>query len=254
MKKDNRIKFDSSYIGKLFKNNRNETFKILEDVDRKFYLIEFQDEFKFVRTLRKTEKSFGVVTNPYYRLFNGIGYIGVGDYQPRGNAKEAFIVWRQIYIRVGNTDIPRLHTYVNCSIDERWNSFQSFAEWFYNNPFYQKGWQLDKDMAVFGNRTYGPDTCCFLPRELNGFQTSRVAKSSGLPRGVHKTYHKYYYVIKINGKNKLHCGYDDPNKAALDYQEAKSQEAKRLAVKYEGKIDPRVIYNLNNLRVVENGS
>lgn len=252
MKKDKRIKFDSSYIGKEFQNKRGETFKVIEDIDNKFYLIEFQDEFKFRRTVRKTERSFSVVVNPYIKTYNGVGYIGDGPYGPRSTGKEAFAVWRQIWMRVGNTEIPKLHTYVDCSVDKAWYNFQDFAEWFYSNPYYRQGWHLDKDMAIFGNRIYGPETCCFLPRELNGFQTSRVAKSSGLPRGVHKTYHKYYYIIKIDGKNQMRCGYDSAEQAALDYQYAKSQEAKRLALKYEGTIDPRVIYNLNHLRVVEN--
>lgn len=241
-------------IGKLFFNRKNEAFKIIEVVDSNTYLIEFQDEFKHIRKMRKDKLSSKSIANPFYRGTYGVGYIGIGPYSSTGFGKEAYAVWSKIFQRIGNTEVPKLHTYLDCSVDEVWHCFQNFAEWFYTNPYYQPGWHVDKDMAIIGNRVYGPEACCFLPRELNGFQVSRIAKETGLPRGVHKAYNKFCYCITLNGKNEWHCGYTNPEDASADYQTAKLKEAKRLALKYEGKIDPRVIYNLNNLRVIDNAS
>lgn len=241
-------------IGRILFNRKNEAFKIIGVVDDEFYLIEFQDEFKHVRKMRRDKLSLRSVANPFHRGTSGIGYIGIGPYSSTGLGKEAYAVWCKIFQRVGNTKVPKLHTYVDCSVNVVWDCFQNFAEWFYTNPYYQPGWHVDKDMAIIGNRVYGPETCCFLPRELNGFQTSRIAKDTGLPRRVHKNYNKYYFIIAIDGKNELHCGYTNPEDASIGYQAAKIEEAKRLAIRYEGKVDPRVIYNLNNFRVVDNAS
>ena len=29
------------------------------------------------------------------------------------------------------------------------------------------GWELDKDILEKGNKTYSPETCCFVPRVIN---------------------------------------------------------------------------------------
>lgn len=43
--------------------------------------------------------------------------------------------------------------------------FSNFAEWF--DKHHVEGWELDKDILVSGNRTYSPETCCFVPHEIN---------------------------------------------------------------------------------------
>ena len=44
---------------------------------------------------------------------------------------------------------------------------QAFCDWAVRQPGWGKGWHLDKDLLVPGNRIYGPQTCCFIPREVN---------------------------------------------------------------------------------------
>lgn len=46
----------------------------------------------------------------------------------------------------------------------------SFKKWFDEN--YIKGYELDKDILIKGNRIYSPDTCCFVPSFINRLYTS----------------------------------------------------------------------------------
>ena len=48
------------------------------------------------------------------------------------------------------------------------------------------GWELDKDILVKGNKIYSPDTCCFVPKEVNTVFTKRQSKRGDYPIGVIK--------------------------------------------------------------------
>ena len=47
-----------------------------------------------------------------------------------------------------------------------------------------EGKELDKDLKVFGNKVYGPDTCMFVDTQVNCFITEIRKKDSNLPTGV----------------------------------------------------------------------
>jgi hypothetical protein len=74
-------------------------------------------------------------------------------------------------------------------VSKDWKTLSKFKEWYDNN--YVEGWHLDKDILVKGSKLYSPETCCFVPEEIN---SALIAKSSktGLPIGV--------YFKKRNGK------------------------------------------------------
>lgn len=69
---------------------------------------------------------------------------------------------------------PKLHqkrpTYKDCTICEGWKYLSNFIKWVDSQP--NKDWQncaLDKDLLVYGNKHYGPDTCSYISRKLNTF-------------------------------------------------------------------------------------
>lgn len=55
--------------------------------------------------------------------------------------------------------------YVGCSVHEDWHNFKEFESWMLQQDF--QGKSLDKDILVFGNKVYGPDTCVFVTPALN---------------------------------------------------------------------------------------
>jgi hypothetical protein len=65
-------------------------------------------------------------------------------------------------------------TYKDCIVDERWHNFQIFGEWFEEN--YVEGFELDKDILGKSSKIYSPETCCFVPQEINLMFTKRLER------------------------------------------------------------------------------
>lgn len=86
-------------------------------------------------------------------------------------------------------------TYVGASVHESWISFSSFRDWWLDN--YVDGWHLDKDLLVFGNNVYGPDTCKYVPVRINCFAMKGRMRGSKTAIGTH--FHE-----KL-GKYHAHC-------------------------------------------------
>lgn len=76
----------------------------------------------------------------------------------------------------------RKQCYLGCSVDPAWLTFSSFRDWMKSKPW--DGNQLDKDLLVYGNKVYGPNTCVFISSALNNFLTDYVTKGRTVPSGV----------------------------------------------------------------------
>ena len=80
-------------------------------------------------------------------------------------------------------------SYKGVEVCEEWYNFQNFAEWCETQKFLNakdvkgKSYQLDKDILVKGNKIYSPDTCCFVPPEINSlFINAKYLSLSITPR------------------------------------------------------------------------
>jgi hypothetical protein len=69
-------------------------------------------------------------------------------------------------------------TYVGCSVAAEWHLFSVFREWMISQEW--KGLQLDKDLLVIGNKVYSPETCLFIPRNINTLLTNHSINSDGV--------------------------------------------------------------------------
>lgn len=100
-------------------------------------------------------------------------------------------IWRNINIRVSpNGKLQnREPTYVGCTND--FADFQSFAEWATSNPAYTKTdargrfWEIDKDIAFIGNKSYNEESCSFVPSTLNKLLNIRENSRGNYPLGVY---------------------------------------------------------------------
>ena len=80
----------------------------------------------------------------------------------------------------------RNRSYVGCTVCDEWLYFSKFKAWMEKQDW--KGKQLDKDLLVFGNKVYSPETCVFISIAANSFMTDCLSSRGDLPIGV--SWHK----------------------------------------------------------------
>ena len=186
----------------------------------------------------------GNVKNPMYPSVFGNGYMGVGKYTSK-NCGKAYRIWVGILERTCSDSVhPKHVTYKDVSVYNEWLNFQVFAEWCSNQQFFNKKddegrpYQLDKDILVKGNKEYSPETCCFVPQEVN-----KLLLNGGKSRGKHpvgvcylKQKRKFKAAVKYYGKPK-HLGlYSTPEEAFEAYKVNKELHIKELANKWKGSV------------------
>lgn len=154
------------------------------------------------------------------------------------------VKWRSAINRCYNPDFHhKFPTYKDCYICDEWRYLSNFISWARNpESGYMDGYELDKDLLIKGNKVYSPDTCCFLPRQINIIFSTKPDKN-GLPIGVaFDARHKKYYS-QFRGGEQTWLGYFDTVEEAFQaYKTAKESYIKKIAAAYynEGKITKRV--------------
>lgn len=83
----------------------------------------------------------------------------------------AYAIYKAMNQRCRNRD-----EYSDCTVG--FKDFQEFAEWCQSQEGYLevcsgRFWQLDKDMLAPERRVYSPDTCMFVPSDVNLFLSTR---------------------------------------------------------------------------------
>jgi hypothetical protein len=141
-------------------------------------------------------------------------------------------VWKPLIQRCYSDKYQKDHpTYKDCTVCEEWLTFSNFKDWMEQQDWQDK--ELDKDLAG-DSKTYSPETCKFISRELNLFLTDVKRKENGLPTGVHikKGKTSKIYAAQCNNpqhKRTCHIGYfESPNKAEIAYLKKKVEYAKTM--------------------------
>ena len=133
------------------------------------------------------EFNIGNIKCPYEpRLFN-TGYIGEGVYSTL-NSKKAYNKWSNMLRRCYDKKFQQKEpSYIGCTVCNEWHNFQTFTMWFEKN-YYEidnaKNMALDKDILVKNNKIYSPDTCVFVPQNINSLFTNGKRNRGELPLGV----------------------------------------------------------------------
>lgn len=215
---------------------------------------------KFIETgfiLKTTYKEIrtGAVKDPFFPYFGGVGYIGVGVHSPthviNGEKRNtsAYEVWSGMIKRCYDERSKSHHRYKDCIVCDEWHNFQNYADWYYEN-LQGENWHVDKDLLVVGNRVYSPETCRFVPSEINSLFTG-----SSSMKGVHFCKNKRKYVAQIqkgelskgDKKRQSYLGsFDKIDDAISAYDTAKCKHVKEVVQRYFGKIDPVIYDNLVN--------
>lgn len=189
----------------------------------------------------------GCTKCPRHRMF------GVCDV-PNPHQYPSYILWQGLINRCyQQKDYIRNLSYEHCTICDEWLLYSNFKKWVESScNGYKRGYNIDKDLLRKNNSLYSPETCCFIPNELNKVFTKRKSCRGELPIGVHLSKSGRYDSRIRKNKKDYHLGtFDTPEHAFQAYKVAKEQYIKELAESYfnEGKITERVYQALMKYEV-----
>lgn len=242
-------------VGEKNINNFGSKMVIIEyrgalDID--IYFPEYNWTFKHTR-YNNFKK--GEIKCPYERRAYDIGYLGEGKYKIYKNGKrtKCYTVWGSMLNRCCSGKLhKRESTYINCKVCDEWLNFQNFSEWFKNNYYEVEGqrMELDKDILNKGNKIYSPNTCIFVPHNINNLFTKNDKIRGDYPIGVcyDKARGKFIarcsvYDFKENKKKSRFLGYySSQNKAFEAYKQFKENSIREIADYYKEQI-PNKLYN-----------
>lgn len=173
---------------------------------------------------------------------------GVGIYDSPDNAQRdpLYKKWHGMFGRCYGARSAANASYAGCTVHPEWHSFMAFKAWANSHDWVGK--QLDKDLLVPGNKVYGPETCCFVPRYINmigpGLKGRGVAYYPGQPK-------PFVAQGRSEGKSKW-LGAFATEEEAISVWKAHKVEVIRSAIstyKKESSSDSRVVKALELLIV-----
>lgn len=158
--------------------------------------------------------------------------------------------WFDMYQRCTSERSKRLRpTYKDVVLHPDWYSYDNYCEW----AKVQKGFeeiddqghmfQLDKD--ILGGTIYSPDTCLFIPKEVNTFLV-RFSESTGVSVTKHGKFRVCVYDVDLKTTRHIAC-FNTFEEAFLCYRTIKRERAEFLRNKWKDKIDVRAYEALSEV-------
>lgn len=147
---------------------------------------------------------FGIDDTDEYTSVNGVHF-------------KYYTAWCSMIRRCYSSSFLKKHqSYIGCTVCDEWKYLSNFKKWHYEN--YIDGFHLDKDILIEGNTVYSPETCRYVPPEINN-SISNISSIKKSPRG---------FTIVFNKKQKT---FKTVEEAQLWYSENKASTVKELALK-----------------------
>ena len=230
-------------VGSLHNSRNFGTVEVVEYIDTNNILVKFLNTGSLLRT-KSSQLGCGTIKDRFAKTIYGMGFIGFGKTWECGEHTLYYRYWLNMFHRCYRKDHPNCRTYESCSVGEGFHSFENFEEWCDRQVgFGNKGWHLDKDILLKGNKVYSPEACCFVPQEINVLFTKREVARGDYPIGVSRKNKGGGYQVQLSQFRDKYLGtYATPEEAFLAYKQAKETYIKEVANKWKDQIDPRV-YN-----------
>lgn len=223
----------SMYEGKIFKSKSYGDFTVLEYINARKVVIEFNDT-GYKNTVKLSNVLEGAVKDRLSPTVFGVGIVGYEEVCFSGKMSKEYTVWKRMLERCYCDKLKnRCKTYKTCSSSESFKVFPLFKKWCLSQKGYstldEKGnlFALDKDILIKGNKVYSEETCCFVPQEVNNLFIKR----------------------KFVRWNRPIDSFEHKEKAFRDYKLDKEVLIKELANKWKGQIDNKVYLALINYEV-----
>lgn len=179
------------------------------------------------------------------KLVYGVG-INDADYPVTTYTKDKKQEWMCPFYKTWKAMLQRCYNpkekeraawYKDAHCCEEWLTFSNFKSWMEDQQW--QGKALDKDFLVWGNMYYSPNTCVFLPQEVNNFLTLRDNTCTNSFIGITYYQHLQKWVAKVSFEGKrIYLGsFITQEEAHIAYLEGKIDIAKRLKDKYRPDIN-----------------
>lgn len=226
-------------VGERYTTKEGYMIEVVEYFNANNCAIEFKNGL-IIKNLTFGNIKKGEVKNPYHLSVYNMGYVGIGKYGSKSHIK-IYENWHNLLRRCYDKKRQeKTLTYKDCFVDKRWHNFQNFAEWYDEN--YIESWQLDKDILFKGNKIYSPETCCFVPQEINKLFLFTKQNKGLYPTGVSFSKQNKKFLAKIKKHNKSYnLGYYiTPEEAFEVYKTAKEKHIKEIAEEWKNLISNKV--------------
>lgn len=229
------------YIGAQFKILNGETVEIIGKSSKKtYYWAKVLGRYKTTLECKTSNIDSGHVSNPLFPSVFGMGYRGKPVYggKPSEKRSRAYVIWANMLGRAYNpSKIKSRPTYLNVEVCDEWLNFSIFEQWVYSNfPYHLQddGYKihLDKDILSKNSGLYSPNTCIFIPAEINTFLTNKKKTNTSGYVGVsiRKGGGKYKAATKEfgTGRHKYLGEFDTALQASVAYNEARLVEVNKV--------------------------
>lgn len=246
------VKSKLYYEGKVFPTRDFGDVVVLDYINGHKVLVKFVESGYETFTSTSHIKE-GAIKDKLSPTVCGVGILGDIKEKLEGTDFFAYRAWVGMIERCYSDSKPSYQkTYAGCTVADNFKYFPYFKDWCNNQiGFGNKGWQLDKDILVKGNKVYGEDTCCFVPPAINGLLIKSNKTRGCNPIGVsfQKSLKKFSSLVRIKGKQRVLGYYDSSEEAFYAYKAAKEAYIKEVVNEWKEQIDPRVYEALMNYQV-----
>ena len=244
-------------LGKSFDTKRFGKCSVVGYDSEESVIVMFHRPLGLVKTPVNKLKT-GNIFNPYAPSVAGVGYLGVGAYSCTKKI-HAYNLWNSLLKRVYD---GKRESYSNVRVCKSWHNFQNFASWCESQPFFNtkddngKNYHLDKDiLSPKDSKVYSPETCCFVPQEINKLVMQRDKSRGKYPVGVYysKKDNRYTAQYSVGKSTARFIGnFMTPEEAFQAYKEAKELFIIEKAEEWRGRIEDRVYLALLDYNITVN--
>lgn len=157
------------YNGMKFKNAKGFWWEVVDCSVSSRIMVKSLEWMPYTTTVRKESVQKGILMYPYGKNKHG-GYRGEGGWDI-SQRNPYLSTWSGLLLRCNDAEFKSKHvSYTDAVMCDEWYNLQAFCSWCEKTkPCIDNiKWELDKDLLGDG-KLYSPDTCCFLPKDVNLF-------------------------------------------------------------------------------------
>ena len=220
-------------LGEFSKNRHGSIMQIVKYNNSENVEIKFDNGYITNCCYRVFKK--GEISNPLDKVYYNVGYLGIGEYKQN---IRSYSIWQDMFKRCYSEKyLVKYPTYIGCTVCKEWYNFQVFAKWYDENYYIIQGkrMELDKDILIKGNKVYSPETCVFVPQDINYLFVKSNKSRGKYPIGVYLHSDKDKFVAQCHDINKkmVYLGRSNtPNEAFKVYKDYKEKLIKDIADMY----------------------